>query len=468
MKCENKSFCRVKDGLNSLFSIRFGENRMTCYQRIGPVSDRRRDSLNGYPAIDLNADVDIDPNVLVPYTRGWHKDYFPNRREFLTAEEEAFKSLWAFAHLISNGITTIMPISAAWYKRAGDTYEDTVAAVENAGELGIRAYLGQKYISAQYTTDAAGRREITPMHEDGRKGFESAVRIVEEYDGAFNGLVRGAFVPERIELQTEELLRDSKTAAKRLGVPIKLHAAQGGWEYQTIMRQHGKSPIAYLHSIGFLDEKTLIPHGVQASGTRPGLEEGDADQIILRDTKSTIVVCPFALGGLNSFGRYRRLGVNMAMGTDAFPVDMIYNMQLGYSQARSTDRDPENASFQTRADFFNAATLDGARALGREDLGRLAPGAKADITVIDLNHFEAGIHDDPVRTLFTHLSGRDVWTVIINGRTVMKNRVIPGFDYEGAMVKAQAWYEKVKDSCLDRSMTRGNPQPRPSAFRFVD
>jgi 5-methylthioadenosine/S-adenosylhomocysteine deaminase len=418
--------------------------------------------------IDLDADVDID-HMLVPYSMSWHKDYFPNRREFMTQEEEAFKSLFAIAHLISNGITTIMPISSALYKRAGDTYEETVAAAEHAGQLGIRAYLGQKYISAQYTTDANGTRDISPMHEDGRKGFESALRFVKKYDGAHNGLVRGALLPERIELQTEELLKDSKAAARELGIPIRLHACQG--EYQIIKTLYGKSPIAYLHSIGFLDERTSIPHGVQASGTSPDLEEGDADQLILRDTKSTIIHCPVVFGrrggGLNSFGRYRRLGVNMAMGTDTFPMDMILNMQVGYMAAGRIDRTAENRSYQTRAEFFNAATLGGAKALGRDDLGRLAVGAKADIVIIDLDHFEAGVHDDPIDTIYNQLCGRDVWTVIVNGRTVMKNRVIPNFDYKGAVVKAQAWYEKMKDNCLDRSMSRGKGQPPRSTFRII-
>jgi cytosine/adenosine deaminase-related metal-dependent hydrolase len=422
--------------------------------------DRHIDAKNAIVSpgfIDLDALGDIDHWLVSTEGRttrlGWHKDYFPNRREFMTPEEEAFKTLYAYAQLISNGITTIMPITSALYKRSADTYEETVAAAENAGRLGLRAYLGQAYISAQYTVDAAGKSDITPMHEDGRKGFESAVRFAKKYHGAYNGLIRAALKPERIELQTEELLKDSKAMARELGCPIRLHAAQGG-DYQVIQRLYGKSPIAYLNSIGFLDENTSIPHVIVASGNGTVEDKSDDDQIILRDTKTTVIHCPLVFGrgggALVSFGRYRRLGINMAMGTDTFPPDMIYNLQLGTMMARRVDR---GGGMNSNTEFFNAATLGGARALGRDDIGRLAVGAKADIIIIDLNRFEAGVHDDPIATIFLQCTGRDVKTVVIDGRIVMENRVIPNFDYEGVVVKAQAYYEKMRNSWLERAMT---------------
>ncbi|MCK7485534.1 MAG: amidohydrolase family protein, partial [Bacillus subtilis] len=62
------------------------------------------------------------------------------------------------------------------------------------------------------------------------------------------------------------------------------------------------------------------------------------------------------------------------------------------------------------ADFFRAATLWGAKALRRDDLGRLAPGAKADIIIIDISRFHIGQIDDPIKTLIYGASGADVKT----------------------------------------------------------
>ena len=67
-------------------------------------------------------------------------------------------------------------------------------------------------------------------------------------------------------------------------------------------------------------------------------------------------------------------------------------------------------------DFFNAATLGGAAALGRNDLGRLSPGAKADLVIIDFDDPAMGQNIDPIQTLMLNGSGREISTVVIDGR----------------------------------------------------
>lgn len=412
--------------------------------------------------IDLNALGDIDHQLFAqdqdPSLRkymSWHLDYFNRREEFMTPEEEAFKSYYAFAQLITNGITTIMPITSAICKRSADTYEEGVASLENAGRLGLRAYLGPSYISAQYTRDENGVRAISPMHEDGIKGFEQAVKFAKKYHNSYDGLVNMAFKPERIELQTEEILIETKKIADELNCPIKLHAAQGGSEYQRIQAQYGKSSIAYLDSIGFLGKSTLIPHAIYASGYDKIADKSDDDLHILKDTGTTVVHCPlvYSRGGtnLNSFARYRDFGIKLAMGTDTFPCDMIDNMRVGSSVSRHEAPGNPNSAYR---EFYNAATLGGAKALGREDIGRLCVGSKADIIIIDFNTFAIGQYDDPIKTMILQCTGRDVKTTIINGRTVMKNRIIPNFDYEENIHKAQLYYERMKDSYVERSLNR--------------
>mgnify|MGYP000904960529 CR=1 FL=1 len=67
------------------------------------------------------------------------------------------------------------------------------------------------------------------------------------------------------------------------------------------------------------------------------------------------------------------------------------------------------------ADFFNAATLNGAKALGRTDIGVLQAGAKADIIVVDLDDLAVGPVEDPVRTLVVSCVGNNVTHAVING-----------------------------------------------------
>ena len=386
----------------------------------------------------------------------WSEEYFDKfRDEYMTREEEDFKSLYAYSQLISNGITTAMPITSVNYKKAAETYEEIEAAAHHAGKLGLRVYLGPSYVSGMHVIDKDGKVKVKWMEEEGRQGLVRAEKFVERFHGMYNGLINGVMVPERVELQTEEILKESKEISRKHNCPIRLHAAQGEFEYNSIFSKTGMSTIKYLDSIGFLDENTLIPHTIYSSGHKY-LEDGsNDDQEILKSRGTSVIHCPlvYARSGqaLDSFGRYRRIGVNLAMGTDTFPPDMIRNINIGSTLALHQDSGRQENNF---SEFFNAATLGGAKALGREDLGRLSVGAKADIIIMDLTGFHMGTIDDPLRTLCLSGSGRDVKTSIINGKVVMEDYVIPGLDYEYLKEKAQSYFEKMKEGYIYRSRTK--------------
>jgi cytosine/adenosine deaminase-related metal-dependent hydrolase len=100
----------------------------------------------------------------------------------------------------------------------------------------------------------------------------------------------------------------------------------------------------------------------------------------------------------------------------------------------------------TAAEVFSAATLGGARALGRDDLGRLAPGAKADIVIVDLTGngtLRYGPVRDPIKSLVECGIGDDVETVVIDGVLRMRDRVIPGIDMAALRRDAQDAGEDV-------------------------
>lgn len=412
--------------------------------------------------IDLDALGDVDhaliTNEISPEMKKglfWSEEYFEkDRKEWMTAEEEAFKSLYAYSHLIMNGITTAMPITSVNYKKAGETYEEIEAAAHNAGKLGLRVYLGSSYVSGMHVIDEDGNMKVNWMEDEGKEGLKRAVKFIENFHGSYDGLINGALVPERIELQTEEILKETKKYSEKFNCPIRLHAAQGEFEYNEIFKKSGKSSIAYLDDIGFLDQNVSIPHVIYASGYSKLEDKTNDDLKILKKTGASVIHCPVVYSrsgtALESFGRYIRQGVNMSMGTDTFPPDMIRNINVGSILGMHVDDGKAENHFK---EFFNAATLGGAQALGREDLGRLEKGAKADIIVIDLSAYHIGVIDDPLRTISLSGTGRDVTTTIINGKIVMKDRIIKNFDYDEAQEKAQRYYDKMKESYLKRSKT---------------
>lgn len=428
--------------------------------------------------IDLNALGDIDHDILHLEAASdkqknllWSKSYVENgHHEVMTAEEEAFKSLYAYSQLILHGVTTAMPITSVFYKKWAETYEELAAAANHAGGLGLRIYLGPSYQFGIRVVEPDGTINLYWDEDAGRAGLERAVKFIEEFDGAYDGLVKGMLAPERIESQTEESLKLTKYYSEKLNVPIKLHAAQGSFEYHTILEKHGVTPIRYLYDLGFLGPKTGIPHAHFIAGySEAQTGEGD-DKALLSETNTTVIHCPLIIGrhssALESFAKYKRAGINLALGTDTFPPDMFQNIRTGSMLSRLIEKEVEDSSY---ADLFRAATIGGANFLGREDLGRLTAGAKADIIAIDLDGFHMGVIDDPIRTMIASGSGRDVKLSIINGRVVMKDRVIPNLDLEEIKSKGQKYFNKMKKGYLERDYQQlPDNELLPSSFKIVD
>uniref|UniRef100_UPI000469D8EC amidohydrolase family protein n=1 Tax=Achromobacter sp. DH1f TaxID=1397275 RepID=UPI000469D8EC len=250
-------------------------------------------------------------------------------------------------------------------------------------------------------------------------------------------------------------LRASAAAARERDIPIRLHCCQSRLEYDLVLEQHGMSPPEWLQSLGFLSERALLPHGTYVSGSRH-IDRPGRDLDIIRDAGASIVHCPLVSARhgatLESFARYRKQGINIGMGTDTWPPDMVLNLQVGMMLCRVTDQSTEAVRSE---DYYDAATVGGADALGRPDLGRLAPGAKADIVVFDFSHDRNGQLIDPIQTLMVGGSGRDVSQVVIDGRFVMVDGQIPGFDAAQAQAQAQAQFDGLVARYPDR--TWGHP-----------
>lgn len=413
--------------------------------------------------IDLDALADIDHALLDTWVSPeidlglhWSADYFRYRRhDLFTREEEAFKHRFALSQLALNGITTFMPIAGEYYKAWCESYDEFADVVEIVADLGLRAYLGPSYRSGINVTHADGRRDVLWNEAEGEQGLRDAIRFVERFDGAAQGRIRGCLLPARIETITLDLLRRSKQAADTLACPIRLHCLQGAGEVAFLRKWYGKTPIQILVESDVLGPNFLIPHAILIGGhSRAGYPYG-GELEILADSGTPVIHCPlaYARGGraLESFRRYRAAGINLAMGTDTFPPDMIRVMEIGMHAGNWVEG--EKSAHQA-ADFYRAATLGGARALGRDDLGRLAPGAKADIIVIDLSDFRLGPIDDPIRTLVMMGNGRNVRQVIVDGHTIVADGKIPGLNTESMRHQAQAYHEKMRAAYSERDYLR--------------
>ncbi len=408
-------------------------------------------ALIGPGFVDLDALSDLDTTILAydnqpAWKKGrvWPRSYIEaGPVEMYSREELAFQKHHAFATLIRNGITTALPIASLFYRQWGETPEEFSDAAEAAAKLGLRAYLGPAYRTGNQVVEVDGR--ITTAYDEPRGLAElaAAIAFCERFEGAAGGLIRTMLAPDRIETSTAEVLWRTAEAGRALGVPVRLHCCQSKIEYDLVLAQHGMSPPEWLVKLGFLTERTLLPHGTYVSGSRHISRPG-RDLEIIRDAGSTIVHCPLVSGrhgnAIDHFGRYREMGLNLGLGTDTSPPDMIMNMQVGMILARTM----AGSSAGVRSeDYYDAATIGGADALGRPDLGRLQPGARADIAVFDLDRPHLGQVIDPIQTMLLAGHGRDFATVIIDGRFVMEDREIPGVDEAADKRRAQKQFEGV-------------------------
>jgi cytosine/adenosine deaminase-related metal-dependent hydrolase len=417
----------------------------------GPV-DHEIDGGNavlGPGFIDLNALGDLDTTVLAfdnqpDWAKGrtWPEDYVAaGPVEMYSPDEQTFKMKYAFAQLIRNGITTALPITSMFYREWAETYDEFALSADSAAEVGIRAYLGPCYMTGVEVVRADGSFTTHWDEPRGLRGLTDAERFIRTFDGAHGGLIRGMLAPDRIENCTPGLIRRTAEVAANMGVPARLHCCQSMDEFDSIVERYDMTPVEWLSSLGFLSPQALLPHGVFITGHSRVARKGD-DVGLLCDSGATLIHCPLVLsrygGSMESFARLKAAGVRIGLGTDTFPPDMVENMRLGISLCRIAD---QSVTACSAADFYDAATVRAADALGRPDLGRLAPGTKADMTIFDLSDFAIGQVIDPIQTMMLSGTGRDFRTSIINGRVVMRDWQLPGIDLSTWHARAQAQFE---------------------------
>jgi cytosine/adenosine deaminase-related metal-dependent hydrolase len=428
--------------------------------------------------IDLDALADIDHAIIDTWQPRslalglqWSEEYARDRRrDVFSREDEAFQRQYALVQLLLNGITTAMPIAAETHKGWAETLEQVADMAQAAGELGIRMYMGPSYRSGVNVVRADGTRDVHWDEPLGERGLAEAVEFVRRFDGAFSGRIRGSLLPCRIETVTPALLRETRRWSDELGCLVRIHAAQGADERRFIRRWHDRAPIEFLDDLGFLGPRVSIPHAIFIRGSSLLPDDGPDELAILARTATTVIHCPLTSIRhgriLESFDRYRAAGVNVALGTDTFPPDMIRVMDYGSNMAKLAARD-ESAG--QAADLFRAATLGGARALQRDDLGRLAVGAKADIVVVDASPLRTGPLDDPIRSMLLNMNGSHVRHVIVDGRVVVRDGAIPGLDVAAMRARAQAYFETMKAAYSERDFQRRSADTLfPPSFRVVE
>ncbi|CAL9617524.1 amidohydrolase [Streptomyces sp. enrichment culture] len=333
-------------------------------------------------------------------TEEWFNDVVWPVESNLTVRDVILGARLACAEMIRAGVTTF-----------ADSYfhMDAVAAVVD--RCGMRAQLGQAYFSSQ-----------------GSEGREASLEFaLRRRDGA-GGRITTALAPHAPYTVTEADLAATAELAREHGLPVHLHAAENREQTDASLARHGVTPIEVLARTGVLDTDVLIAHGT-------GITEGDLPLLARADGRTAVATAPrgylkFAWPDTTPVRALREIGVPVGLATDGAAsnnsLDVWESMALTSLIQKSAEGDPR---WLTSRQALHHATVQSAHAVGLGDaVGRIAPGRRADLILVDLT----GPHTQPVHdlaaTLVHSARAADVRTTIVDGRVLMRDRELLTLD----------------------------------------
>jgi 5-methylthioadenosine/S-adenosylhomocysteine deaminase len=334
--------------------------------------------------------------------------------------------------LLKAGVTTTMhnhllqnPVQ---YERE---FEDGVQAYQDAGQRvqfnpAVRnqnpfIYGDNSAFLARLPEDL--RRILTTPPPEGAldgNNFVAAVKALHQRH--HSPMVQIGFGPLAPQWCTDALLHEVRTASDQLGVPIHVHAAQSIFQKVHGLRHLGKSLVSHMRDTGFLGERVVLGHCVW-----PTTDDID----ILAETGTGVTHHPSCnlrvRNGIAPVFHMLQAGVKVGLGLDGKSIndddDLIQEMKLCYLLHRLPSLELDSPHLTARQ-VFRMATETNSRILGFGNrLGRLAPGALADMILLDYRaicHPFVDPSQDPIDVLLYRGAGRFVHTVMVDGRIVVK------------------------------------------------
>ena len=313
--------------------------------------------------------------------------------------------LWSMLgaiEMIRSGITTFV-----------DMDMDLDGVIAAWVEIGIRGVAAMELVDQWVPEDLMVPLEQTK--DDARRLIETWHRVPKE-----SPLVTVFLGPSAPFTSSDALLQFIRDEADAHDLGIQTHVSETAWEVEESVRRTGKTPLAYLETIGFLERPITAAHCVHLTEEEIELA-ARRDVIPVYNPKSNM-----KLGsGIAPIVALRRAGATVALGTDGAAsndlLDPFEEMRAAVLLQKAAAQDPTVLGAR---DAFRFATEGGARAC-RIDAGTIDEGRLADLVLIDLG----GAHlfqltDEIVPARVYCARADDVESVVINGRLVMKERQI--------------------------------------------
>ena len=327
-------------------------------------------------------------------------------------------TLYSVSELMKSGCTTVADM--------GIPYEGWV---DIHASTGARTFLSPMFRSARWHTPNDHSVEYIWDEAAGERGLEEALAVCVAAAKHPSGRLDGIVMPAQVDTCTPALLLRAYQEAERRNLPFQTHLGQAVHEFNEMVRRHGITPIGLMKQLGILGPRTTIAHGIFLDEHPKVHWHEQTDIAAIVETGTHVMHSPqtFAYRGvaMHSLGGYRVRGMNLALGTDTFPHDMLSEMRLAITLSKVLSG---HVDLLKLSHLFHMATVGGANALGRSDLGRLAVNAKADLVLVDLDHPAMAPMRDPLRSLVFSAGNVAIRHVFVDGRQTVEDGAVTTID----------------------------------------
>jgi 5-methylthioadenosine/S-adenosylhomocysteine deaminase len=211
------------------------------------------------------------------------------------------------------------------------------------------------------------------------------------------------------------MIRTGAELAAELDLPMHIHVAEGRYEHELSLERHGLSPVAFLDSLGALNERSVLVHAVWVD---------EADLATISERGARIVHNPGAnafLGdGIAPFRRMLERNIAVCLGTDGGCTNsrqsVFDDMRTAALLAKAIDAD---ASVLRAEDVLIAGTARGGDVLGLP-VGRIAADHAADLVVLDLDALSLQPRVTAEKQIVYAMQPDAIARVLVGGETIVE------------------------------------------------
>ncbi len=271
--------------------------------------------------------------------------------------------------------------------------------------------------------------------------LEDCERVIRKYhDPGPGSMLRIGLAPCSPFSVSEELMRQTAAMAERYEVRMHTHLAETRDEQRYCLKQFGKRPLDFMADVGWLGKTTWVAHAIHLS-PREVTRLGRAHVGIAHCPSSNM-----RLGsGIAPVPALRRAGSPVGLGVDGSASNDSSHMLAEARQALLLNRLAHGAAALKTREVLRMATVGGAECLGRDDIGSLAAGKRADIALFDLRDVGySGIED--VGAALVLCAPTRAETLIVEGRVVVENHELKTIALDPILARHRRFAAKMVGS----------------------